>query len=174
VRGVCVYRFVHMTRDAMPVCMCCVRGVCVVCVCVLCVCLCVFVLYCRALQRDAASCGVLQYVAALLQRVAHIPMADGSGVAGLAHSLPCVVYYSVLQCVAVCCSMLQSIAVCCNALQCDGIDSSERQRRGIGFCPIICRRCVAVCCSVLQYVAARCRGCCSAIQCAAVRCSAMA
>jgi len=62
------------------------------------------------LQRDAACCSVLQYVAALLQRVAHIPMADGSGVAGLAHSLPCVVYYSVLQCVAVCCSMLQRVA----------------------------------------------------------------
>jgi len=49
--------------------------------------------------------------------------------------------YSVLQCVAVCCSVLQCVAVCCSVLQC-----------------------IAVCCSVLQCVTV----CCSVLQCAAV------
>jgi len=41
--------------------------------------------------------------------------------------------FTVLQCVAVCCSVLQCVAVCCSVLQC-----------------------VAVCCSVLQCVAVCC------------------
>ena len=53
-------------------------------------------------------------------------------------------YYSVLHCVAVCCSVLQCAAVCCSVLQR-----------------------VAVCCSVLQYAAV----CCSVLQCVAVCCN---
>jgi len=43
--------------------------------------------------------------------------------------MSCLVRYSVLQCVTVCCSVLECVTVCCSVLQC-----------------------VAVCCSVLQYV----------------------
>ena len=82
------------------------------------------------------------------------------------------VYYSVLQCVAVCltdqcvvlasfitsgCSVLRShtllhqcVVVCCSVLQCVAVCYSALQ-------------CVAVCCNVLQCVTA----CCSVLQCAA-------
>jgi len=72
--------------------------------------------------------------------------------------------FSVLQCVAVCCSVLQCVAVCCSVLK-----STEH---------LICQPCVnAVCCSVLQCVAvnwtshmsALCE--CSVLQCVAVCCS---
>jgi len=34
------------------------------------------------------------------------------------------VFYSVLQCVAVCCSVLQCVAVCCSVLQCVAVYAS--------------------------------------------------
>ena len=52
--------------------------------------------------------------------------------------------FSVLQCVAVCCSVLQGVAVCCRVLQ------------GVAVCCSVLQR-VAACCSVLQrLVACRC------------------
>ena len=95
------------------------------------------------------------------------------------------VMYTVLQCVAVCCSVLQCVAVCCSVLQ--GVatypnsphpanhftHSRRRESRdvhGVAVCcsvlphtatvhiPRCCsvRQCVAVCGSVLQCVAACC------------------
>ena len=55
-------------------------------------------------------------------------------------SLLHVAFYSVLQCVAVCCSALQCVAVRCSALQCVAVRCSALQ-------------CVAVRCSALQCVA---------------------
>ena len=48
-------------------------------------------------------------------------------------------YFSVLQCVAVCCSVLQCVAACCSVLQCVAV-----------YCSVL--QCVAVCCSVSQCV----------------------
>jgi len=62
--------------------------------------------------------------------------------------------YSVLQCVAVCCSVLQCVAVCCSVLQL--IKSFLNKPT-----------CAAVCCGVLRCVAV----CCSVLPCAAVCCS---
>jgi len=61
------------------------------------------------------------------------------------------VSYSVLQCVALCCSVLHCVTVCCSVLHCVAVCCSVLQ-------------CVAVCCSVLQCVAV----CCSVLQCVAV------
>jgi len=81
--------------------------------------------------------------------------------------------FSVLQCVAVCCSVLQYVAVCCGVLQCG---CSVLQ------CVAVCRsvlQCVVVCCSVLQcvaicYIVLQCVAvCCSMLQCVAVCCSVL-
>ena len=48
--------------------------------------------------------------------------------------------FSVLQCVAACCSVLQCVAVFCSVLQCFAVCCSVLQ-------------CVEVCCSVVQYAA---------------------
>jgi len=50
-----------------------------------------------------------------------------------------VLWVSVLQCVAVCCTVLQCVAVCCTVLQCVAV-----------CCTVL--QCVAVCCGVLHYV----------------------
>ena len=84
--------------------------------------------------------------------------------------------YSVLQCVAVCCSVLQYVAVCCSVLQCVAVCCSVLQCVAVccsaaaGEYLCMCVRCVAVCCSVSQCVAV----CCSVLQCVAVCCSAAA
>jgi len=63
------------------------------------------------------------------------------------------VYYSVLQCVAVCCSVLQCVAVCCSVLQCVTACVVVMSYT----CTHITRmQCVTVCCSVLQCVAVCC------------------
>ena len=61
--------------------------------------------------------------------------------------------FSVLPCVAVCCSMLQCVAVCCNVLQCVAVCC--RSSRYLAWHTLCCSvlHCVAVCCSVLRCVA---------------------
>jgi len=54
--------------------------------------------------------------------------------------------YSVLHCVALCCSVLQCVAVCCTFL----LLKRARQRAAV-YCSVL--QCVAVCCGVLQCVA---------------------
>jgi len=85
------------------------------------------------------------------------------------HSIRCSVccsVFSVLQCVAVCCSVLQCVVVRCSVLQCVAVCSSVLQC--VAVCCSVLQR-VAVCCSVLQCVAM----CCSVLQCAAVCCSVL-
>ena len=74
--------------------------------------------------------------------------------------------WSVLQCVAVCCSVLQCVAVRCSAMQCVALCCSVLQSVVV-YCSVL--QCVAVCCSVLQCVAV----CCSVLQCVAVCCSVL-
>ena len=57
--------------------------------------------------------------------------------------------YSVLQCVAVCCSVLQCVAVCCSVLQC--VLTSEHTQTEYTLCCSVLQ-CVAVCCSVYSQV----------------------
>jgi len=79
-------------------------------------------------------------------------------------------HFSVLRCVAVCCSVLQYVAVCCSALQCVAVCCSvlHTSFSSSSSSPSTFQ-CVAVCCSMLQCVAARC----SALQCVAVCCSVL-
>ena len=46
--------------------------------------------------------------------------------------------YSVLQCVAVCCSVLQCVAVCCSVLQCLCADV-DRVARNVFLYKVCCR-----------------------------------
>ena len=105
----------------------------------------------RPAQVVAVCCSVLQGVAvqsvAVCCRVLQCVAVCGSvrQCFAVCPSTPCTgrfSVFSVLQCVAVCCSVLQCVAVCCSVLQC-----------------------VAACCSVLQRVAA----CCRVLQCVAVQ-----
>ena len=82
-------------------------------------------------------------------------------------------WYSVLQCVAVCCSVLQGIAVCCSVLQYVAVCCSALPLNIsilLPSAPTV--QCVAVNYSVFQHVAA----CCSMLQfvvrCSVVQCSA--
>jgi len=91
--------------------------------------------------------------------------------------LVCVVYYSVLQCVAGCCDAVQRGALWCSTLQCVAVRCSVLQSfalrlqqsacEGCGVCVYI-GLCVTVRCSALQCIAT----CCSALQCVALCCSA--
>ena len=86
--------------------------------------------------------------------------------------------FSILQCIAVCCSVLQCNAVCCTAVCCSALQwfaygRIQQTPAGHRVCNM-CHCCsmlqwVAVCCSVLQYVAVRC----SVLQCVAVCCSGL-
>jgi len=99
--------------------------------------------------------------------------------------------FSVLQCVAVCCSMLQYVSVRSGVLSCDAACCSVLQRVAaccsVLQCVVVCYRstgntnawngdkdgrsvlqCAAVRCSVLQCDAA----CCSVLQCVVMCCSA--
>jgi len=67
-------------------------------------------------------------------------------------------YYSVLQCVAVCCSVLLCVVVYCSMLQCVAVCCSVLQCVAV-WCSVL--QCVAVWCSVLQCVAV----CCSVLHC---------
>jgi len=61
--------------------------------------------------------------------------------------------YSVLQCVAVCCSVLQCVAVCCSVLQCVAVCCC------VWLCVAVCgthHLSGTVCCSVLQCVVVYC------------------
>jgi len=84
---------------------------------------------CSVLLCAAVICTVLQYrinIAFITWNSNLVPLIEG-----LCCSIPYRIEisdYSVLRCVAVCCSMLQCVAGCCRVLQC-----------------------VAVCCSVLQW-----------------------
>jgi len=81
------------------------------------------------LQCVAVCCSVLQYVA-----VCCVAVCDKRTKFHLRFITErSLIRYSVLQCVAVCCSVLQCVAVCCSVLQC-----------------------VAVCCSMLQCVVLQC------------------
>ena len=75
------------------------------------------------------------------------------------------VHYSVVQCVAVCCSVLQCVAVRYSALQCVAVHCRALQCVAV-HCSAL--QCIAVRFSALQCIAVRC----SALQCVAVRCSA--
>ena len=93
-------------------------------------------------------------------------------------------FYSVLPCVAVCCSVLQCVVVWCSVVQCVAVCCSVLQGlkqylQCIAVCYIVLQR-VGVCCSALQCVAVCCRVsshiysalqhaalCCSVLQCVA-------
>jgi len=67
-------------------------------------------------------------------------------------------WYSMLQCVAVCCSVLQCVAACSIALCCT-VHVRHVHDAGVLQCIAVCcsvLQCVAVCCSMLQHVAACC------------------
>jgi len=55
--------------------------------------------------------------------------------------------WSVLQCVAVCCSVMKCVAVCCIMLQCVAVCGSVLQSVAV-WCSVL--QCGAVCCSVLN------------------------
>jgi len=76
-------------------------------------------------------------------------------------------YYSVLQCVAVCCGVLQCVAGGCGAHDQEWIFNGSCCRCIVVHCSA--SQCVAVCCGVLQCVAV----CCSVLRCVAVCCSWM-
>jgi len=92
----------------------------------------------------AVCCSVLQCVAV------SVAMSSGQPKKRQGLCTPIAPIYSVLQCVAVCCSVLQCVAVYCSVLQCVSLRVVE--------CLVVC---VAVCCSVLQCTAV----CCSVLQC---------
>ena len=103
--------------------------------------------HCITLQRTATHCSILQHTATHFKHTsAHCKEFDkaliGSDFLQMSVlSKWVVVFFSVLQCAAVCCSVLQCVAVCYSVLQC-----------------------IAVCCIVLPYVAV----CCSVLQCVTV------
>jgi len=68
------------------------------------------------------------------------------------------------QCVAVYYSVLQCVAVCCSVLQYTFYDSPIIIDRLLLKCGCSVLQCVAICCSVLQCVAV----CCNVLQCVAV------
>ena len=100
----------------------------------------------------------------------------------------CCAVYTVLQCVAVCCSVLQCIAVCLSVLQlvevCRGVllcvaacccVLHSKKRRWYSCCVVVyCSvlQCDAVCCSVLQCSRKRRRYAC-VLQCVKVYCSVL-
>ena len=112
------------------------------------------------LQNAAVCCGMLQRVA-----VSSSGLIDVS--CGITRSL---IAFTVLQCVAVCCSVFQYVAVCCSVLQCVATCGSELQwshclamrddsfSHRIYIVAMLCSvlQCVAVYCSMLQYVAVCC------------------
>jgi len=80
------------------------------------------------------------------------------------------VWYSVLQCVAVCCNVLKYFGVCV-IHTCDMDRHLQQDRHGPRRQFLCCSKlqCAAVCCSMLQCVAV----CCSVLQCVVVCFSAM-
>jgi len=139
-----VIRFVERVMQCVAVCCSVLQCVAVCCIVLQCVAMC-----CNVLQCVAVCCSVLQCASCnqtssnLADQHAH----PWVGVAMCCRVLQCFTvwstsrFYSMLQCVAVCCSVLQCVAVYCSVLQY-----------------------VAMCCSVLQCVAV----CCSVSQCVAV------
>jgi len=76
--------------------------------------------------------------------------------------------WSVLQCVAECCSKLECVAVCVwHRIYCRSWPVPESCLTRAVCCSVV--QCGAVCCSVLQCVAV----CCSVMQCVAVYCSVL-
>jgi len=114
------------------------------------------------LQRVAVYCSVLQCVAIVLQLFCDCR-------ASLAR-LDLFVSYSVLQCVAVCCSVLQFIAA---VLQCVAVVLQLCCDCGAACASFNLLMSALACCSVLQCVCVCCScvaGCCSECQCVPHEC----
>jgi len=90
-------------------------------------------------------------------------------------SCVCIAFYTVLQCVPVCCSLLHRVASCCIVLHRVAVNlervyllylpaPSISTSCSVLQCVCSVLQCVAVCCSVLQCVTV----CCSVLQCVAV------
>ena len=111
-------------------------------------------MHCNALQCTATHCSTLPHISKHYSR-------QVSGLC-LCVAVCCsvfAVFWSVLQCVAVCCSVLQCGAMCCGELTTKiGQPSCERTTFALFW------NLLAVCCSVFQCV----EMCCSAMQCVAV------
>jgi len=74
------------------------------------------------LQRVAACCSVVQFVAVQMDYTSSCGLGEGNrGGAQMCGAVCC----SVVQCGAVCCGVLQCVAVCCSVVQYGAVWCSE-------------------------------------------------
>ena len=71
-------------------------------------------MWCSVLQRVAACCSVVQFVAVQVDYTLSCRLGEGNGGGAQVSG-------------AVCCSVLQCVAVCCSVLQCRWVEAMEAE-----------------------------------------------
>ena len=151
-----------------------------------CVPVCCSALQCVAMRHSVLQCAAVCCSAGSITEISNATAPKPSPFGNDFSLLHCVaVCCSVMQCVVMCCSVLQCFALCCTVLQCVAVPCASKKsqtpphppRRHSEmvvdccrvWCSVRCSVCCSVCCSVLTYQPCGSR----LLQCGALCCSVL-